>query len=133
MDLGSTAAGLQWAQGKVGEDRVHIVVSEERGCVFVGIYDGFNGPDATVFLVSHLYAVVHRELRGLLWDQCEQEEQRDTDPDQLMSTTTSYHQYQPANGRRARRSRPSRGTDDDQRRWKCHAYERRGHVPHECR
>jgi len=26
------------------------------------------------FLVSHLYAAVHRELRGLLWDQCEQEE-----------------------------------------------------------
>ncbi|OEL37814.1 Protein phosphatase 2C 35, partial [Dichanthelium oligosanthes] len=60
---------LQWAQGKAGEDRVHIVVSEERGWVFVGIYDGFNGPDATDFLVSHLYAAVHRELRGLLWDQ----------------------------------------------------------------
>jgi hypothetical protein len=129
MDLGSAAAaaaacgagsaGLQWAQGKAGEDRVHIVVSEERGWVFVGIYDGFNGPDATDFLVSHLYAAVHRELRGLLWDQCEQEEQRDTDPGQPMSTTASYHQDQPANGRRARRSRPPRGADDDQRRWKC--------------
>ena len=71
---GADSAGLQWAQGKAGEDRVHIVVSEERGWVFVGIYDGFNGPDATDFLVSHLYAAVHRELRGLLWDQCEQEE-----------------------------------------------------------
>jgi acyl carrier protein phosphodiesterase len=62
---------------------------------------------------------VHRELRSLLWDQCEQEEQRDIDPDQPMSTTTSYHQDQPANGRRAHRSRPPRGIDDDQQRWKC--------------
>lgn len=116
---GAGSAGLQWAQGKAGEDRVHIVVSEERGWVFVGIYDGFNGPDATDFLVSHLYAAVHRELRGLLWDQCEQEEQRDTHPDQPTSTTASDHQDQPANRRRPRRSRPPRGADDDQRRWKC--------------
>ncbi|RLN40309.1 hypothetical protein C2845_PM01G24470 [Panicum miliaceum] len=131
MDLGSPdaaaavaacgvdSAGLQWAQGKAGEDRVHIVVSEERGWVFVGIYDGFNGPDATDFLVSHLYAAVHRELRGLLWDQCEQEEQNDQHPDQRTSTTASDHQDQPAHRRRPRRSRPPRGADDDQRRWKC--------------
>ncbi|OAY83455.1 putative protein phosphatase 2C 4 [Ananas comosus] len=75
---------LQWAQGKAGEDRVHVVVSESPddapsadpsgggggggGWVFVGIYDGFNGPDATDYLLSHLYTAVHRELRGLLWD-----------------------------------------------------------------
>ncbi|GAB4824395.1 Probable protein phosphatase 2C 4 [Ancistrocladus abbreviatus] len=59
---------LQWAQGKAGEDRVHVVVSEEHGWAFVGIYDGFNGPDATDFLLSNLYAAVHKELEGLLWD-----------------------------------------------------------------
>jgi len=116
---GADSAGLQWAQGKAGEDRVHIVVSEERGWVFVGIYDGFNGPDATDFLVSHLYAAVHRELRGLLWDQCELEEQNDQHPEQPTSTTASDHQDQAAHRRRARRSRPPRGADEDQRRWKC--------------
>ncbi|KAI3526211.1 hypothetical protein L1887_05455 [Cichorium endivia] len=59
---------LQWAQGKAGEDRVHVVVSEEHGWVFVGIYDGFNGPDAPDFLLSNLYQSVHKELKGLLWD-----------------------------------------------------------------
>ncbi|XP_062171667.1 probable protein phosphatase 2C 4 [Alnus glutinosa] len=59
---------LQWAQGKAGEDRVHVVVSEEHSWVFVGIYDGFNGPDAPDFLLSNLYSSVHKELKGLLWD-----------------------------------------------------------------
>lgn len=59
---------LQWAQGKAGEDRVHIVVSEGHGWVFVGIYDGFNGPDAPDFLLSNLYSAVHKELKGLLWN-----------------------------------------------------------------
>ncbi|KAF5751460.1 protein phosphatase 2C 23 [Tripterygium wilfordii] len=59
---------LQWAQGKAGEDRVHVVVSEERGWVFVGIYDGFNGPDAPDYLLSNLYSSVRKELKGLLWD-----------------------------------------------------------------
>ncbi|KAA3489622.1 putative protein phosphatase 2C 23 isoform X1 [Gossypium australe] len=59
---------LQWAQGKAGEDRIHVVVSEECGWVFVGIYDGFNGPDAPDFLLSNLYSNVHKELKGLLWD-----------------------------------------------------------------
>ncbi|KAF5744611.1 protein phosphatase 2C 23 [Tripterygium wilfordii] len=59
---------LQWAQGKAGEDRVHVVVSEESGWVFVGIYDGFNGPDAPDYLLSNLYAAVRKELKGLLWD-----------------------------------------------------------------
>ncbi|KAG8644464.1 probable protein phosphatase 2C 4 isoform X2 [Manihot esculenta] len=59
---------LQWAQGRAGEDRVHVVVSEEHEWVFVGIYDGFNGPDATDYLSSNLYSAVHKELKGLLWD-----------------------------------------------------------------
>lgn len=59
---------LQWAQGKAGEDRVHVVISEEHGWVFVGIYDGFNGPDAPDFLLSNLYPAVQKELKGLLWD-----------------------------------------------------------------
>ncbi|XP_043698536.1 probable protein phosphatase 2C 23 [Telopea speciosissima] len=59
---------LQWAQGKAGEDRVHVVISEEHGWVFVGIYDGFNGPDAPDYLLSNLYTAVHKELEGLLWD-----------------------------------------------------------------
>lgn len=68
---------VQWAQGKAGEDRVHVVISEEHGWVFVGIYDGFNGPDATDFLVKNLYSNVFRELKGLLWnDKSESSENR---------------------------------------------------------
>ncbi|KAK4377534.1 hypothetical protein RND71_003830 [Anisodus tanguticus] len=59
---------VQWAQGKAGEDRVHVVISEEHGWVFVGIYDGFNGPDATEFLLNNLYSNVFKELKGLLWN-----------------------------------------------------------------
>ncbi|KAL9997380.1 putative protein-serine/threonine phosphatase [Helianthus debilis subsp. tardiflorus] len=65
---GNKSQNLQWAQGKAGEDIVHVVVSEENGWVFVGVYDGFNGPDAPDFLLSNLYAAVHKELKGLLWD-----------------------------------------------------------------
>ncbi|KAJ1698892.1 hypothetical protein LUZ63_007404 [Rhynchospora breviuscula] len=61
-------SSVQWAQGRAGEDRVHVVVSEEHGWVFVGIYDGFNGPDATDFLQTHLYPSVHLELRKLFTD-----------------------------------------------------------------
>lgn len=75
---------LQWAQGMAGEDRMHIVLCEEHGWLFVGIYDGFNGPDAPDFLMSNLYGEVYRELRGLLWGRKEtstgkmkQEVQRD--------------------------------------------------------
>ncbi|KAL1546341.1 [pyruvate dehydrogenase (acetyl-transferring)]-phosphatase [Salvia divinorum] len=69
-DVGDESFGsqnLQWAQGKAGEDRVHVVISEEHGWVFVGIYDGFNGPDATDFLLNNLYSNVSKELKGLLW------------------------------------------------------------------
>lgn len=59
---------VQWAQGKAGEDRIHVVISEEHGWVFVGIYDGFNGPDATDYLLSNLYSNVYKELQGLLWN-----------------------------------------------------------------
>ncbi|OVA01296.1 Protein phosphatase 2C (PP2C)-like domain [Macleaya cordata] len=59
---------VQWAHGKAGEDRVHVVVSEEHGWLFVGIYDGFNGPDAPEFLMGNLYRAVFNELEGLFWD-----------------------------------------------------------------
>ncbi|KAJ4972290.1 hypothetical protein NE237_005389 [Protea cynaroides] len=67
-DDSSKSQNLQWAQGKAGEDRVHVVISEEHGWVFVGIYDGFNGPDAPDYLLANLYTAVHKELMGLLWD-----------------------------------------------------------------
>ncbi|KAL9242703.1 hypothetical protein vseg_016679 [Gypsophila vaccaria] len=59
---------VQWALGKAGEDRVHVVVSEDHGWLFIGIYDGFNGPDAPEFLMCHLYRAVFGELKGLFWD-----------------------------------------------------------------
>ncbi|KAJ7973166.1 putative Protein phosphatase 2c [Quillaja saponaria] len=59
---------LQWAHGKAGEDRVHVVLSEEQGWLFIGIYDGFTGPDAPDFLMSYLYRAIDKELEGLLWD-----------------------------------------------------------------
>ncbi|KFK43082.1 hypothetical protein AALP_AA1G076800 [Arabis alpina] len=72
-DVSLESQNLQWAQGKAGEDRVHVVVSEEHGWVFVGIYDGFNGPDAPDYLLTNLYSVLHRELKGLLWDESDLE------------------------------------------------------------
>ncbi|GMH26750.1 hypothetical protein Nepgr_028593 [Nepenthes gracilis] len=65
---GESESAVQWALGKAGEDRVHVVVSEEHGWLFIGIYDGFNGPDAPEFLMGHLYRAVHHELKGLFWD-----------------------------------------------------------------
>ncbi|KAI9124783.1 hypothetical protein K1719_004110 [Acacia pycnantha] len=59
---------VQWALGKAGEDRLHVVVSEEQCWLFVGIYDGFNGPDAPKFLICHLYHAVYNELKGLFWE-----------------------------------------------------------------
>ncbi|PKA54625.1 Protein phosphatase 2C 32 [Apostasia shenzhenica] len=64
----SSMRNLQWAHGKAGEDRVHVVLSEEQGWLFVGIYDGFSGPDAPDFLMSNLYKAIDKELEGLLWD-----------------------------------------------------------------
>ncbi|KAK7395302.1 hypothetical protein VNO78_15853 [Psophocarpus tetragonolobus] len=57
---------LHWAQGRAGEDRVHIVICEDHGWVFVGIYDGFNGPDATDFLLNNLPYAVNDELKEML-------------------------------------------------------------------
>ncbi|XVF55286.1 hypothetical protein PTKIN_Ptkin06aG0024700 [Pterospermum kingtungense] len=57
---------LQWAQGKAGEDRIHLVVSEEKGWIFAGIYDGFSGADAPDHLVANLFNAVFEELKGLL-------------------------------------------------------------------
>ncbi|KAK8352543.1 hypothetical protein V6Z12_A05G102000 [Gossypium hirsutum] len=94
---------LQWAQGKAGEDRIHVVVSEECGWVFVGIYDGFNGPDAPDFLLSNLYSNVHKELKGLLWDD-ELEQAPATSPDQGCSDYAC--------------SRANKW-EENQRRWKC--------------
>nr|KYP67052.1 Protein phosphatase 2C 29 [Cajanus cajan] len=67
-DEADTESNVQWALGKAGEDRVHVVVSEEQGWLFVGIYDGFNGPDAPEFLMANLYRAVHKELQGLFWE-----------------------------------------------------------------
>ncbi|KAK8702313.1 hypothetical protein V6N13_020674 [Hibiscus sabdariffa] len=64
----SSSRNLQWAHEKAGEDRVHVVLSEEQGWLFIGIYDGFSGPDAPDFLMRHLYKAVDKELEGLLWD-----------------------------------------------------------------
>ncbi|XP_072092381.1 probable protein phosphatase 2C 23 [Arachis hypogaea] len=54
---------VQWCQGKAGEDCVHVVVSKEYGWVVVGIYDGFNSPDAPDYLLSKLCKVVHKEFK----------------------------------------------------------------------
>ncbi|EOA30038.1 hypothetical protein CARUB_v10013141mg [Capsella rubella] len=65
---------IQWAQGKAGEDRVHVILSEENGWLFVGIYDGFSGPDPPDYLLKNLYTAVLNELKGLLWiDKAESE------------------------------------------------------------
>ncbi|KAF8720912.1 hypothetical protein HU200_023314 [Digitaria exilis] len=68
---------LQWAHGKAGEDRVHVVLSEEQGWLFIGIYDGFSGPDAPDFLMSNLYKAIDKELEGLLWVYEESSERND--------------------------------------------------------
>ncbi|KAJ0249548.1 protein phosphatase 2C 36 [Hirschfeldia incana] len=59
---------IQWAQGKAGEDRVHVILSEDNGWLFVGIYDGFSGPDPPDYLLNNLYTAVVKELKGLLWN-----------------------------------------------------------------
>ncbi|KAB1215889.1 Protein phosphatase 2C 29 [Morella rubra] len=68
LEVKNETEHVQWALGKAGEDRVHVVVSEEQGWLFVGIYDGFNGPDAPEFLMGNLYRAVYNELQGLFWE-----------------------------------------------------------------
>ncbi|KAI3750059.1 hypothetical protein L2E82_20683 [Cichorium intybus] len=139
---------LQWAQGKAGEDRVHVVVSEEHGWVFVGIYDGFNGPDAPDYLLSNLYPTVHKELKGLLWDdeldstnstsslpplnvtesQVDDQPQQNihrryTDQQESYPTATEDFETNPQKKRsknsRVRSRGPSKKWEDNHRRWKC--------------
>ncbi|KAI4354475.1 hypothetical protein L6164_003334 [Bauhinia variegata] len=62
--MGSEIQNLHWAQGRAGEDRVHLVISDDHGWVFVGIYDGFNGPDAPDFLLDNLFYAVLNELKA---------------------------------------------------------------------
>ncbi|KAJ4892489.1 Protein phosphatase 2C 32 [Raphanus sativus] len=80
---------LQWAHGRAGEDRVHVVLSEEQGWLFIGIYDGFSGPDAPDFVMSHLYKAIDKELEGLLWVYDEPSEDNPLQPDQEPHSTQS--------------------------------------------
>ncbi|KAA8525908.1 hypothetical protein F0562_007992 [Nyssa sinensis] len=85
-------SNVQWALGKAGEDRVHVVVSEEHGWLFVGIYDGFNGPDAPEFLMGNLYRAVYNELEGLFWDSeeaCPQERVNVTSENAVIAEDTN--------------------------------------------
>ncbi|GFZ18012.1 pol-like 5 [Actinidia rufa] len=113
---------LQWAQGKAGEDRVHVVVSEEHGWVFVGIYDGFNGPDAPDYLLSNLYSAVHKELKGLLWDdKLESSNSGSSVPSENSNSETEFS-CQPADRRRALAGKFKGATkkwEENQRRWRC--------------
>jgi serine/threonine protein phosphatase PrpC len=68
--------GVQWAHGRAGEDRVHVVVSEDQRWLFVGIYDGFNGPEAPDFLVANLYRFLLRELRGIFYQEADRDSKR---------------------------------------------------------
>lgn len=65
-DLFMGCQNLHWTQGRAGEDRVHIVICEYHGWVFAGIYDGFNGPDATDYLLNNLFSAIHDEINVLL-------------------------------------------------------------------
>ncbi|KAI3694621.1 hypothetical protein L1987_77589 [Smallanthus sonchifolius] len=102
---------LQWAQGKAGEDRVHVVVSEEHGWVFVGIYDGFNGPDAPDFLLSNMYAAVHNELKGLLKSDVFHSQMDDQNKQTEQNRLRGYveESYDGA----------GKKWEENQRRWKC--------------
>ncbi|KAL2650153.1 hypothetical protein R1flu_018281 [Riccia fluitans] len=108
---------LQWAQGKAGEDRVHLVVSEEHGWLFVGIYDGFNGPDAPDFLMSNLYPAVSQELRGLLWDTKEEECTNSADAD---------CEWEVVGERQADGGETAAAADEAAGRWKHRNNRRRG-------
>ncbi|XP_076898898.1 putative protein phosphatase 2C 23 [Bidens hawaiensis] len=132
---------LQWAQGKAGEDRVHVVVSEEHGWVFVGIYDGFSGPDAPDFLLGNLYANVHKELKGLLWD--DQVDSLDSNPqkqslevdelgindqnkrNQLLKQFNQNESFPSANEDLDTNSRKIKSKITNKRRWKCEFYRER--------
>ncbi|CAJ2635550.1 unnamed protein product [Trifolium pratense] len=44
--------------------RMHIVICEEHGWAYVGIYDEFNCRDATNYLVNNIFYAVHDSLKG---------------------------------------------------------------------
>ncbi|KAL4332384.1 hypothetical protein GQ457_07G011330 [Hibiscus cannabinus] len=85
---GKNNEDVQWALGKAGEDRVHVVVSEEQGWLFMGIYDGFNGPDAPEFLMGNLYRAVFTELHGLFWELDEETEIKTNQPTVTLATAS---------------------------------------------
>ncbi|MED6180338.1 hypothetical protein PIB30_009406 [Stylosanthes scabra] len=64
---------FHWAHGRGGEDRLHIVICENHGWVYVGIYDGFNGPDATDYLLNNLFRAVYEELNKIMCQDCKKE------------------------------------------------------------
>ncbi|KAK9727245.1 hypothetical protein RND81_05G268100 [Saponaria officinalis] len=119
---------IEWAQGKAGEDRVHVVVSEEFGWVFVGIYDGFNGPDATDFLLSNLYSSVQKQLKGLLWDDHSNSpfsSSNSINPsenpsfDVVSDRRSSGSSKKSQNLSSRRNSNNNKKWEENQRRWKC--------------
>ncbi|GFS37878.1 pol-like 5 [Actinidia rufa] len=113
---------LQWAHGKAGEDRVHVVVSEEHGWVFVGIYDGFNGPDAPDYLLSNLYSAVHKELKGLLWDDKLESSNSSSSVPSENSNSEIESIILPPDRRRASAEKfkgAAKKWEQNQRRWRC--------------
>ncbi|KAJ4821733.1 Protein phosphatase 2C family protein [Rhynchospora pubera] len=96
ISITTTHPSLQWAQGKAGEDRVHVVVSEQHAWVFVGIYDGFNGPDATHFLLTHLYPSIHLHLTHIL---CQQGHSQHTHNHKRPSTGTTPNNRSASNSK----------------------------------
>ncbi|CAH2060217.1 unnamed protein product [Thlaspi arvense] len=126
-DVSLESQNLQWAQGKAGEDRVHVVVSEEHGWLFVGIYDGFNGPDAPDYLLSHLYPAVHRELKGLLWDDPKTDSNSqdsssvsvDHDNNNNNNPCPSGNSDSSSEKKSKNDDRKSRKCEESQRRWRC--------------
>ncbi|XP_004294493.1 PREDICTED: probable protein phosphatase 2C 4-like isoform 2 [Fragaria vesca subsp. vesca] len=127
-DESLSSQNLQWAQGKAGEDRVHVVVSEEDGWVFVGIYDGFNGPDAPDYLLSNLYTAVHKELKGVIWDEkveaaapatspsVEEENYPCASGDVSFDTNTKKKEFR---NTKTKYRGSGRKWEDNQRRWRC--------------
>ncbi|KAL0926979.1 hypothetical protein M5K25_003239 [Dendrobium thyrsiflorum] len=134
LQLSSFAGGASecyhWAQGRAGEDRVHVVISEEHGWLFVGIYDGFNGPDATDYLLSNLYPAVQQEVKGLLWVEDKKETFDFSSEDQIaddckndsftseMTGLVSPEENKGEGIQKRRSWGPARKCEDNQKRWK---------------
>ncbi|MFS7923752.1 putative protein-serine/threonine phosphatase [Helianthus anomalus] len=129
---GNKSQNLQWAQGKAGEDRVHVVVSEENGWVLLGFMTGLT------------------ELKGLLWDD-DQVDSSDSvkqsldDADSLIDNGMKknrllryVHQqesYPCVSGDvevktkgRVRNRSVAKKWEENQRRWKCEFYRERSEL-----